>query len=108
MVRLAPALLCAVLLLPAAARADGPVCGTREVLDVVAQELQARGIAAELDGSSVGERSAPGSLTILCSVKLLFRTYDANAYGGAPQYTMTVRSYEVRRQSHSLLVRVLN
>ena len=92
------------ILLSNASLLDGPVCGLPEVLGVVAQELEAQGIHGELDGGSVGERSAPGSPTALCAVKLLLPYYDTNHFNYAPQLRMVVRSYRVRRQRNSLIV----
>lgn len=96
-------------ILPAAARAaEGPVCALPEVLQVVSDELAARGIYGTLDPTGVGERSAPGAPTVLCSVKLLMRYYDAPRYGAAPQYRMEVRGYKVQVHSNSLRVDLLD
>lgn len=95
------------LLLPASAP-FGPVCGLPQVLQVVSEQLADRGIQAELDGRSVGERSAPGEAVTLCSVKVLLRGYNTDAYGYAPTYRMEVRGYEVRRMPNSFLVKLLD
>ena len=85
-----------------------PVCGLPEVLQVVAYELEARGFHGELDPRGVGERSAPGAATALCSVKVLLPFYDTDRFGSAPQYRMVVHSYQVRHQAHSLVVKLLD
>lgn len=104
---LAAAALSTALLSPASFL-DGPVCGLPEVLGVVAQELDAQGIHGELDGGSVGERSAPGAPAVLCAVKVLVPYYDTNHFGYAPQLRMVVRGYRVRRQPNSLIVDLLD
>lgn len=104
---LKPILLAALATFPAAAQPP-PVCARPEVLRVVRRELDRAGIDAAFTASGVGERSVPGSATTLCSVKLLFRTFDTNRYGYAPQYRMVVRGYEVQRQPNSFLVRLLD
>ena len=85
-----------------------PVCGLPEVLRVVAYELEVRGLHGELDPRGVGERSMPGAVTALCSVKVLLPFYDTDRFGGAPQYRMVVHSYQVRHQAHSLVVKLLD
>lgn len=109
----AAAALAALLLLPGTARAEEalpvePACGSPEVLRALAFELETRGLHGELDPGSIGERSAPGTATALCSVRVLFPFYDTARFGGAPQFQMVVRSYEVRRRSKSLLVTLLD
>lgn len=101
------ATLSAVLLLPAGERAE-PVCALPQVLQVVSDELAARGINAELDPVGVGERSAPGAPIALCSVKLLMRYYDTARFGYAPQYRMEVHGYQVRRWPNSFRVDLLD
>lgn len=85
-----------------------PVCALPNVLRVVALALEARGLHGELDPGSVGERSAPDSVTALCSVKVLTAFYDSNRFGDAPQYQMVVHSYEVRHRSKSVFVKLLD
>jgi hypothetical protein len=85
-----------------------PVCGSPEVLRALTFELEARGVSGELDPGSVGEHSAPGAATALCSVNVLLPFYDRTRFGGAPQFQMMVRRYRVRRQSKSLLVTLLD
>jgi len=103
----AAAAMSALLLVPVAARAE-PVCALPEVLHVVADELAARGLYAELDPAGVGERSAPGAAVVLCSVKLLMRYYDTPRFGYAPQYRMEVRGFQVQRRPNSLRVDLLD
>lgn len=85
-----------------------PVCGLPEVLQVVAYELEARGIHGQLDPHGIGEHSAPGALTALCSVKVLLPFYDTDHFGEAPQYRLVLHSYQVRHQAHSLVVKLLD
>lgn len=85
-----------------------PVCSLPEVLQIVAYELEARGIHGQLDPEGVGERSAPGAVTALCSIKVLLPFYDTDRFGSAPQYRMVLRSYQVRHQAHSLVVKLLD
>ncbi len=114
MARIAAAALAALLLLPGAVAAQAevppvePVCGLPEVLQVVAYELEARGVHGQLDPHGVGERSTPGAVTALCSVKVLLPFYDTDRFGSAPQYRLVVRSYQVRHQAHSLIVKLLD
>ena len=105
-----PILLAALALLPATAAVAQPplVCARPEVLRVVRRELDQAGIVARFNASGIGERSVPGSATTLCSVKLLFRTFDTGRYGYAPQYRMVVRGYEVQRRPNSFRVRLLD
>jgi hypothetical protein len=97
----------ALLFVPAAVRAE-PVCALPGVLQVVSDELAARGVYAELDPAGVGERSAPGAATVLCAVKLLMPYYDTSRFGYARQYRMEMRSYQIRRWPHSLRVDLLD
>ena len=108
---LAAVILSTSLLSPVSERTDpssAPVCGLPEVLQVVARELEERGVHGELDEGSVGELSGPGSTTALCSVKVLLPYYDTAQFGEAPQYRMVVRGYRVRHQPRSLVVTLLD
>jgi hypothetical protein len=111
MVFLAASLLAAGLATPIPVQSGpvaAPVCALPEVLDVVAAELQKRGVHGELDGTSVGEKTEPGAPTALCSVRVLLPYYDTDRFGEGTQYRMVVRSYRVRRQPWSFLVTLLD
>ena len=103
LVRLACVIGCLAVPGPALAH-DGPVCGSREVLDAVARLLVQAGSGARVEAGSVGQVPTARPDTVLCAVRLLDRFYDTNRFGVVPLVQPEVFEYTVRRVRTSLLV----
>ena len=89
----------ALLLAPAAARAGVPVllCGTPEVLGIVSQILEERGLSALVVAPPVGQAPTSRPDTVLCSVNLQRVVFDTNRVGSVPLYRAELYEYTVRR-----------
>ncbi len=84
--------------------ADGPICGSRVVLDAVAGLLSKAGSFAQVDGRSVGQVPTAQPDTVLCAVRLTDQFYDTRRYGLVPVVRPEVFQYMVRRARTALLV----
>ena len=91
---------------PAAARAGvpGPLCGTPEVLGIVSQILEERGLSAQIVAPPVGQAPTSRPDTVLCSVNLQRQVFDTNRFGSVPLYRTTIYEYTVRRGFNGLFV----
>jgi hypothetical protein len=94
---------CLVLPVPVLA-GDGPICGSRVVLDAVAGLLSKAGSDAQVDGRSVGQVPTARPDTVLCAVRLTDQFYDTSRFGLVPILRPEVFQYTVRRARSALLV----
>lgn len=83
---------------------DGPICGSRVVLDAVAGLLSHAGSGAQVDGRSVAQFPTARPDTVLCAVRLTDRFYDTSRFGLVPILRPEVFQYTVRRARTALLV----
>ena len=101
---LAAAILAGVDLSARAAPLPGPVCGRREVLGIVADDIARRGVDAVIVPGDVGEAPAAIPDMVRCSVRLQTVFYDTDRYGYVPQVRLSILDFTVRAGRNGLFV----
>ena len=81
-----------------------PVCARNEVLDIVADDVARRGIAATIVPGSIGQVPTARPSTVRCAVRLQTTYYDTDRYGVVPQVRLTTVEYSVRAGRNGLFV----
>lgn len=81
-----------------------PICGSNEVLNVVADDIAQRGVTAVIVPGSVGEIPTARPDMFRCSVRVQTTYFDTNRYGGVPQVRLSILEFTVRAGRNGLFV----
>jgi len=82
----------------------GPICDRNEVLDIVADQIARRGVAAIIVPGYIGEIPSFAPNTVRCSVRLQTTFYDTNQFGNVPQVRLSTLDFTVRAGRNGLFV----
>ena len=92
----------------AVAAHPGPVCGSPEVLGIIARLVAAQGNAAQIEPGPAAQVPTASPQTVLCAVRVLETFYDTNRFDLVPQYQHKIYEFTVRQGRNGLFVEAVN